>query len=776
MSAQDTAHAAPAPKDSATDPGDALPEDLSEARRWLRDALLPEAVPPGAPAPDPAPGAHPSDSVLGRTGEPIVGHAIGTADILAALGADRSTRVAAFIAGAPTTRLGDRIEARFGAETRAIADGMRELLRLRHLSADAGPRDPAQLETLRRMVLALGTDIRVVLLRLASRLQTLRWHVATRRPAPEALARETLDVMAPLANRLGVWQLKWELEDLAFRFLEPEQYKAIARRLEEKRVERERFVAEAIARLQEELVRIRIDAVVSGRPKHLYSIHSKMVAKGLAFEQVQDVRAFRVIVPAVRDCYTVLGIVHQHWTPVPGEFDDYIARPKPNGYQSLHTVVAGEDGRPLEVQIRTRAMHEHAEYGVAAHWRYKERAAGPRGDASGGAPGEGGPRRKEAGDAAGKGAGEGDSDRRIAWARQLLAWQREVGAGLGAGGTAGPDDRIYVLTPQARIVELPAGATPVDFAYHVHTSLGHRCRGARVDGHLVPLTTALRNGQTVEIVAARPGSGPEGPSRDWLNAELGYVRSLRARAKVRQWFNALDIEREAQAGRALVEKALQREGRTALAFDELARRLHMASAQELFVAVAKEEVGPRALEEAIRGDAPPAPPSGDVPATARRPSARGAGGAGSGVLVVGVGDLMTQLARCCRPVPPDAVGGFVTRGRGVSVHRRQCASFAELSRKAPERVIECGWGTPASGVRRAYPVEVVLRARDRQGLLRDVSDVFARDRINVVAVSTLSRDQVATMGFTVEVADTDELARALVAVREVPGVIQARRR
>lgn len=793
MTVQDTAHAAPAPNHPAPAPGDGLPGSLVDARRWLREALLsdasqPHAMLPGASGSAAAPlhdlptGSHPSDDVLGRTGEPIVGHAVGTAEILAALGADLPTQVAAFVAGAATTRLGERIEARFGAEVRAIAEGMRELLRLRHLSADGGHRDPEQLETLRRMLLALGTDIRVVLLRLASRLQTLRWHVASRRSAPEALARETLDVMAPLANRLGVWQLKWELEDLAFRFLQPEQYKAIARRLEEKRVERERFVAAAIETLQRELVRTRIDAVVSGRPKHLYSIHSKMVAKGLAFEQVQDVRAFRVIVPAVRDCYTVLGIVHEHWTPVPGEFDDYIARPKPNGYQSLHTVVTGEDGRPFEVQIRTRAMHEHAEYGVAAHWRYKERAAGARSD---GAPlsarGEGAPRRGDGGaDAAGAawgdGRSEGDSNRRIAWARQLLAWQREVGAGLGAGAAAGPDERIYVLTPQARIVELPAGATPVDFAYHVHTSLGHRCRGARVDGHLVPLTTSLRNGQTVEIVAARPGSGPEGPSRDWLNAELGYVRSQRARAKVRQWFNAMDLEREAQAGRVLVEKALQREGRTALAFDELARRLHMATPQELFVAVAKEEVGPRALEEAIRGDAPAPASVGEAPATARRSASRGAAGAGSGVLVVGVGDLMTQLARCCRPVPPDPVGGFVTRGRGVSVHRRDCASFAELARKAPERVIECGWGVPAAGVRRVYPVEVVLRARDRQGLLRDVSDVFARDRINVVAVSTLSRDQVATMGFTVEVADTNELARALAAVREVAGVIQARRR
>lgn len=702
---------------------------------------------------------------VGQTGERIVDHAAGTAAILAGLGVDLTAQIAACVFGVPRAVSSDAIEARFGPHVRAVADGMRQLLRLRLLSSEPARRDAGQLETLRRMLLAMGTDIRVVLLRLASRLQTLRYFAASKASVPIEIPRETLDVLAPLANRLGVWQIKWELEDLSFRFLEPELYRDIALRLEERRVERERFVEQAIAELKSRLAEAGVQAEVSGRPKHLYSIWNKMRAKGLAFEDVQDLRAFRVIVPEVRDCYAVLAIVHEHWPAVAGEYDDYIARPKANGYQSLHTVVRGRDGRPLEIQIRTRAMHEHAEHGVAAHWRYKEQT-----------PGRAEPARPE-----------GEADRRIAWARQLLAWQRDVGERLsgerlwGKSAALQPDsDRIFVLTPQGRIIELPAGSTPVDFAYHVHTSLGHRCRGARVDGQLVPLTTQLRTGQTVEVIAVKPGSDLQGPSRDWMNAELGYVRSPRARAKVRHWFNTLDFERDVATGRTLVERALQREGRTALGFEELAHRLHAVSVRHMFVAVAKEEIGPRQLEDAIRGGEPSGLRDG-LPAP-RRPVVPPASQArGSGVTVGGVDFLMTQLAKCCRPVPPDPILGFVTRGRGISVHRRGCPNIGELGRRDPERVIAADWAaTPSESIpgrwQPVFPVDVIVRARDRPALLRDVSDVFARDRLNVIAVATASHDQLATMRFTVEVPDAAQLARTLASVRRVPGVTQAERK
>ncbi len=722
----------------------------------------------------------------GRSGERYVDHARATIEILRELGVDEAVlEAAALISPADRLPLRD-IAAQFGDEVARLVEGMRQIQRLRELHSMPGAAADGQAEALRRMLLAMAADIRVVLLRLASRLHTLRYHAAQRRPPDPAIARETLEVLAPLANRLGLWQFKWELEDLAFRFLEPDIYRELARQLEERRAAREAFVETAMQRLRAELAAGGLRAELSGRPKHLYSIYNKMRSKRRALDEISDLRGLRVIVDTVAQCYTALGIVHAIWTQVPQEFDDYIARPKPNGYRSLHTVVLADDGRPLEVQIRTREMHRFAEYGVASHWRYKE-----------GAPARGG--------RAGAGAGH---EEQIAWMRQLLAWQREVGQALGSaqgiGGAPGTpaapqqgasgqpaaqpavEERIYVLTPQARVIELPAGATPIDFAYHVHTSLGHRCRGARVDGHMVPLNTALQSGQTVEIVAAKE-TGHEGPSRDWLNPQLGYVRSPRTRNKVRQWFNALELERDTAAGRERVERVLQREGRTALAFEELARRLGFEAAGPMFVAVARDEVGVRQLEEAVRG--PAAAAAGGAPGAAPeqppivspRRRAREAGGRGDGVLVVGIDSLMTQLARCCRPVPPDAIVGFVTKGHGVSVHRENCATFARMADRAPERVIETAWGEEAlrggaDGRTRRFPADVEVRASDRPGLLRDVTEVFARDRLNVIAVQTLSRQQVASMRFTVEVPDAGQLARTLAAVREVNGVIQARRR
>jgi GTP pyrophosphokinase len=673
-----------------------------------------------------------------RTGEPFIAHADGIATIVAALRPDADLLAAAHLFGIYDVLRDpdDWLRSRFGPTVAQLVADLRQLMRLSELTRtreEARGRAPGdQAEALRRMLLAMANDLRVVLLRLASRLQTLRYYALTKGGGAEPFARETLDLYAPLANRLGVWQLKWELEDLAFRFLEPETYKSVARLLDEKRAERESFIDSALARLRAMLADAGIRAEVSGRPKHIYSIYSKMRAKGLAFDQVYDVRGIRVIVDEVAQCYQVLALVHAAWTPVDSEYDDYIARPKSNGYQSLHTVVGDDAGRTLEVQIRTRRMHEYAELGVAAHWRYKE-----------------------------GGRGREDDDQRVAWLRQLLAWRAEVDTP--PVGAPTQEERIYVLTPQARVVELPAGGTPIDFAYHIHSELGHRCRGARVNGAMVPLNTPLATGQTVEIVSAKTG----GPSRDWLNPELGYLRSARSRAKVRQWFNALEFEQSVAAGREIVEKELQRLGKTAVKLDDLARRLGFDSVDDLCAAATKEEFSLRSIEQAI---APPPAPAEEPHLVPSRP--REVAGRGS-VLVVGVDSLLTQLARCCRPAPPDEIGGYVTRGRGVSIHRAGCSNLQALLRRQPERVVEVAWGQQADA---RYPVELVVIAQDRQGLLRDISEVFVREKLNVIGVSTQSQRGEARMEFTAEVSSAADITRAAAMVREVPGVLVVRRR
>jgi GTP pyrophosphokinase len=590
------------------------------------------------------------------------------------------------------------------------------------------------------MLLAMVEDIRVVLIRLASRTQTLRFLAKAPDHVRQPIAQETLDVYAPLANRLGVWQLKWELEDLSFRFLEPELYKGIARQLDERRPERETFINDVIGTLAREIAAAGIKAEVTGRPKHIYSIYSKMRQKELEFGDIHDVRGLRVLVDSVKDCYAVLGVAHNIWQPIPKEFDDYISRPKGNNYRSLHTAVVGPDGRALEVQIRTYEMHWHAELGVAAHWRYKEA----------------------------KGSKSERFDEKIAWLRQVLAWRDELvdsADWVEQSKRAALDDAIYVLTPQGKVLDLPRGATPIDFAYALHTDLGHRCRGAKVDGVMVPLDYKLENGQRVEIIAAKTG----GPSRDWLNPQRAYIASSRARNKVRQWFNAEELARTVAEGRAIVERELQREGATSVKLEEFAHQFGFAKLDEFFAAVGREEIGPRALQVALRGPAKAeAPPAEEVV-----PKKAKAGETGSGILIVGVDRLMTQLARCCRPVPPDPIVGFVTRGRGISVHRRDCRSLAQLLVRQPERAIETQWGAQTSSV---FPVDIAVEAHDRQGLLRDVSEVLSRERINVTAVNTQSRQHVATMFFTAEVTDLDHLRRALAQIGEVRGVFSARRR
>ncbi len=705
------------------------------------------------------------------TGEAAAAHAQAAADLLEALGADTVTQGAAWLflvdffqPAAGQASLMAQLGERFGSEVVQLIVPLRQLLRLRELTkaqlheTETTGKDARevsnQIEVLRKMVLALAADMRVVLLRLASRLQTLRYFAADKSARTSAAAREfaseTMQIYAPLANRLGIWQLKWELEDLAFRFLEPETYQQIARLLDEKRVEREQFIRAAIARLHAELASLKIDADISGRPKHIYSIVSKMRGKALQFEQLYDVRALRVICPEVKDCYTVLGLLHHIWKPIAQEFDDYISRPKSNGYQSLHTVLVAEDGRPFEVQIRTRDMHQFAEYGVAAHWRYKE---------------------------AGNTQANQDYDAKIAWLRQLLAWKNEVTDSVVDTQqwaeqlkAAALDERIYVLTPDARVIDLPSGATPIDFAYHLHSELGHRCRGAKVDGVMVPLTTPLQNGQTVEITAAKQG----GPSRDWLNPQLGFLRSTRSRAKVRQWFNAIELEETLAHGRSVVARELQRLGKTAANLEELAQALGFEKADDLFIAVGREVVRPRQIAEVL-GLAPQVELA-DLETTMLTRSASASSverGAKSGVLVVGVDALMTQLARCCRPAPPDPIIGFVTRGRGVSIHRLGCSNLTAMLRRAPERSIEVTWGQRSDAL---YPVDIVVLANDRQGLLRDISEVLAREKINVTGVNTQSERDQARMRFTTEVSSTEHLQRALALIREVPGVFEVRRK
>lgn len=631
-------------------------------------------------------------------GEDANAHAVGVRSILVSLNLDEASCVAA---GHLDSQLGkEALEKQLGVEVAQLIVGYRGLraaqLKIARQPANKlGQSAQMQVEVLRKMLLAFAHDLRVVLLHLASVLQTLRWVTSQRIEARSEWAQDILDVDATLANRLGIWQIKWEMEDLAFRCLAPDTYKQIAKLLDSKRVEREGFVSHIMDRLQEELGKAHIEGDVQGRPKHIYSIWKKMQGKALDFAQLYDVRAFRILVNDIKDCYAVLGIVHHIWQPIPKEFDDYIARPKPNGYQSLHTVVMDADGVSFEVQVRTLEMHQQAEYGVAAHWRYKE--AGKQGYA-------------------GTVSAKTEYDQRIAWARQLIAWKEDAWDQLKGQEL---DEQIYVLTPLGQVIPLQQGSTPIDFAYSVHTDLGHRCRGARVDGAMVPLDTTLKNGQTVEIVSVKQG----GPSLDWLNAERGYLATHRARSKVRAWFNAQQAEQED------------------LKETPSAEELPKAELPEIILRKSKAKAG--------HGD----------------------------VLVVGVDSLLTQLSRCCRPVPPDPISGFVTRGRGVSIHRQDCSTFKQLLARAPERVVLTEWGVRAANQSKAlFPVDIALIAVDRQGLLRDISEVFSKLKINVTGVKTQSRKGLASMQFTIEIPSTDGLQTAIAGLLEVKGVTEARRK
>ena len=669
------------------------------------------------------------DATRAEGREPALERGLATAEMLRVQGADPETVSAAILSQAFAGASLDlaAIETAFGADLAGLLKSLARAGRLESLGAGGDP------EQLRKMFLAIAEDVRVVLIKLAERVIVLRGLTradeATRRKAGE----ETMSLFAPLANRLGVAELKWELEDFAFRFTEPDLYKRIASQLDEKRGDREAYIQRVIARLHEELEGMGIRATIQGRPKHLYSIFRKMRGKNLAFEQLYDIRAVRVIVSNVRECYSVLGVVHDLWTPVEGEFDDYIASPKANAYRSLHTAVVGPEGKTLEVQVRTEEMHRHSEHGVAAHWRYKE---GRRADQK--------------------------FDDRIAWLREVLAWKKDLldGEGGPRGARGLFDDTIFVLTPQGRVVDLPAGSTPIDFAYHVHTDLGHRCRGAKVDGQMVPLTTRLANAQRVEIMAAKQG----GPSRDWLGGH--YLASPRALAKVRQWFRHEDFGVDMATGRAALEKELSRLGATSYSHDRIATSCGFSGTEEFLAALGRGEVTSRQVEIAVRGESAPAPEPDPITV---RPAASGTS---SGVLVLGVDNLATLIAKCCKPLPPDPIVGFVTRARGVTVHRADCVNITSLSPDQKERLLAADWGKTGEA---PFAADIEVVSLDRQGLLRDISEAISRERINVTAVNTLSRGVHAFMRFTLQVPTADAIQRVLRQVKDVPGVDTARR-
>jgi GTP pyrophosphokinase len=697
-----------------------------------------------------------------RVGPTAASRGAAAAELMQRLNLDDDCVVAAQLTAlVPAAETDALVLETFGAGVAQLVSGVHRMASMQELTAKQGDsaasmqanEQAQQTEALRKMLLAMVDDVRVVLIKLAERLVSLRAAAlspdARRSDSAQAEARQVMDVFAPLANRLGVWQIKWELEDLSLRLLQPTDYHSISRYLDETRIEREAYIDTTKAVLRDALQNAGIKAEVHGRSKHIYSIYDKMQRKRCTVEALYDIRAIRVIVPEMKDCYATLGIVHSMFAPIPGEFDDYIAKPKSNHYRSLHTSVIGPHERPLEVQIRTQEMHQASELGVAAHWNYKETGSAF----------------KDADHAAYAG--------KIASLRQVLSWgseQSTPGALLAGFKASLFDETIFVLTPQGKIIDLPKDSTPIDFAYALHTGLGERCRGAKIDGAMVPLNTPLKNGQRVEVTTVKEG----GPSRDWLNPDSGYLRSHRARSKVRQYFNNLDSQQTLSHGRSVVEKDLQRHGQTALSLDKLAHDAGFKSPDDLFSAVGRAEFNTRELDLAIRKAAglldPAIEPDARTEVHTRRSRAKSGSG---GILVVGVDKLMTGLAKCCKPVPPDPIVGFVTRLKGITIHRDDCANVVRMTASEPNRIIDADWGDAAQND--VFSVQVEVMASDRQGLLRDISDVLAREKINVTAVNTLTRDFMAKMKFTAEVKSIDQLTAALAQVTQVKGVQNARR-
>ncbi|HHI92365.1 MAG TPA: GTP diphosphokinase [Gammaproteobacteria bacterium] len=717
---------------------------LPEASCWLRaiDAQLPE-------------GAHDAllkaDALIvamakiqGISVEPLLQHARSVVEILMLLHVDADPLVAALFSDIPPVMLpAEQLEPLFSVGVVEMLEGIRKLRVLDdyRLQPQSGDKKTIHLEGLRKLLLGMAEDVRVVLIKLAERVQVMRELKTMPEESRRRVARETMDIFAPLANRLGIWQLKWELEDLSFRFLEPENYQRIAQLLDERREDREKYIAAVVKQLRRELELAGVDGQVVGRPKHIYSIWRKMEGKSMDFQSLFDVRAVRILVDDVAACYAALGFVHSLWQPIPSEFDDYIASPKENRYQSLHTAVIGPDGKTLEIQIRTHEMHQHSEHGVAAHWGYKE------------------------------GGRQNDVYReKISWLRQILEWkdeERDTDDFIDRFKSEVFQDRVYVLTPQGRVLDLPKGSTPLDFAYHIHTDVGHGFRGAKVNGKIVPIGYELKNGEQVEILTSKQSK----PSRDWLNPHLGYLTGARARAKVRAWFRQQDFANNVADGRDVVEKEFQRLGIAEINFDFLTKQFKRSSTDEFFAAVGCGDITSAQIAGRLSALVLPATQQpGKAPLRAR-PSTTKSDQSDS-VRIMGVGDLVTHVARCCKPVPYDQIVGYITRGRGVTVHRNDCRNLLRLKREEPERLIDVEW---SRGSQQTYVVDIYVRAFDRQGLLRDITEVLSNEQLNVTAVNTLTdpKSNFANMTLTLDINDVEQLSQALTKLEQLPNVMEA---
>ncbi|TNI69170.1 GTP diphosphokinase [Aeromonas media] len=647
----------------------------------------------------------------------------------------------------------EKVNEDFGPKIAKLVEGVLEMEAIRSLQTlHRSETSPEQVDNVRRMLLAMVEDVRAVVIKLAERIACLREAKLADEETRVLMAQEITNIYAPLANRLGIGQLKWELEDLAFRYLHPDTYKQIAKQLDEKRLDRERYIREFVQSLRDALAEAGVEAEVYGRPKHIYSIWRKMQKKHLEFNELFDVRAVRVITKRLQDCYAALGIVHTHFHHIPREFDDYVANPKPNGYQSIHTVVVGEEGKTVEIQIRTEQMHQDAELGVAAHWRYKEGAQAA--------------------------AKTSTFEDKIEWLRKLLAWQEDLsesGSLLDDLRSQVFEDRVYVFTPKGDVIDLPAGATPLDFAYHVHSMIGHRCIGTKVDGRIVPFTYTLQTGDQVEVITQKEPN----PSRDWMNPNAGFLRSSRARAKVATWFRKLDRDKNIAAGKELLEKELDRHNLTLSKVDKIVlERFHAEELEDLLAGIGSGDIRINQLlnyldtrynkptaEEEDRRLLEKLEQKANAPF---RPKAK------DHIVVEGVGNLMTHIARCCQPIPGDSIQGFITMGRGVSIHREDCEQLKELSRRNPERLIDAVWGENYSG---GYGLTIRILSNDRSGLLRDITTVLANEKINVMGVRSRSnvREQTAEIDMELEIYNINAFNRALAKLSQLNDVISAKR-
>jgi RelA/SpoT family (p)ppGpp synthetase len=674
------------------------------------------------------------------SGEPYLYHCLEVANILAELRLDPPTIAAGLLHDVVEDSLVsvEDLKRDFGEQIAQLVDGVTKLGEIELSKMGRLTFDEKESESLRKMFFAMFSDVRVVLIKLADRLHNMR----TLGPLPEErrqrIARETLEIFAPLANRLGIWQWKWELEDLGFRYLNPRRYREIAQFIAERRQAREQDIQHYINILRERLADEGIpNENISGRPKHIYSIHRKMEDKGLPFEQIYDIQGIRVMVDTLAQCYAALGIVHGLWRPIPGEFDDYIATPKDNLYRSLHTAVVADDGKTLEVQIRTHEMHETAEYGIAAHWRYKE----------------------------GRKQRDIEFEQKINWLRQLMEWRQDITDATEFVASLKTDvfqDRVYTFTPKGDVIDLPTGSTPIDFAYHIHTEIGHRCRGAKVNGKLVSLDYQLQNGDQVSILTAKRG----GPSRDWLNPALGYVKTSRARSKVRQWFRRQDRDKNVAQGRELLERELKRLDVEGMAHDKVAQLFQYEKLDDFLAAVGcgdinNQQIATRIIEVERQEKAT----KEEIQVPTMAPEAV----VGEGVTVRGTGGLLTHLARCCSPVPGDEIVGYVTRGHGVTVHRRDCPNVLRIPEA--ERLIEVEWGTD----KKTYPVMIHVLAYDRGGLMRDIAALVAADDINMTSLNVTTAKNIATLYATLEISDIAQLSSILAKIERLPNVVEARR-